>query len=132
MNISISTLQGRVPITVLRPQGNLDASTSDEFSSAAAKVVADGAKDILIDLSEVPFVSSAGIRALHTLYNSLHPAGTGQDKEDVYKGISAGTYAAPHLKLLYPNKKVSEALKLAGLDMYLKMYDSELEAVAAF
>jgi len=132
MEITSSTLQGRVPVTVLHPLGNLDASTSDEFSAAAEKAVTGGAKDILVDLSDVPFVSSAGIRALHTLYNALHPAGSGQDKEAVYKGISAGTYAAPHLKLLHPNKKVSEALKLAGLDMYLKMYDSEQEALAAF
>jgi anti-anti-sigma factor len=132
MEITTSIVQGRVPVSVIGLKGDLDASATDAFNAAAAKTVENGAKDILIDMSGVSFMSSAGIRSLHALYTLLHPAGSAQDQDSVYKGISAGTYAAPHLKLLNPTKKVSEVIKLSGLDMYLKIYTNEQEAIAAF
>ena len=132
MEITISTVQGKVPVSVIRLTGDLDASSADAFTAVVTKLVDDGAKDILIDMSGAPFMSSAGIRSLHALYILLHPAGSAEEKDAVYKGISAGTYAAPHLKLLNPTKKVSEVIKLSGLDMYLKTYSSEQEAIEAF
>jgi anti-anti-sigma factor len=130
MEISTSTLNGRVPVTVLRLKGDLDASTSDSFMQAAKKALDDGATDFLVDLSGVSFISSAGIRALHGLYNTLHTGGA--SKEAVFHEINAGTYSAPHLKLLKPAKKVQDVLSMAGLDMYLKSYQDEKEALAAF
>jgi anti-anti-sigma factor len=132
MEITTSIVQGKVPVSVIALKGDLDASSAAAFDAAAAKTVADGAKDILIDMSGVPFMSSAGIRSLHALYILLHPSGSEKEKDSVYKGISAGTYSAPHLKLLNPNKKVTEAIKLSGLDMYLKIYTHEKEAIEAF
>jgi anti-anti-sigma factor len=132
MEITTSIVQGKVPVSVICLKGDLDASSAEAFNLATAKTVEDGAKDIMIDMSGVPFMSSAGIRSLHALYILLHPTGSEAEKDSVYKGISAGTYAAPHLKLLNPNKKVTEAIKLSGLDMYLKIYHSEQEALEAF
>ncbi len=132
MEITTTHLMGRAPVTVLHLKGDLDASTSDAFSAAANQAVAAGAKNILVDLTEVPFLSSAGIRALHGIYTLLHPVGSEQDQADVYQSISAGSYAAPHLKLLRPNRKVEEVIKMAGLDMYLKSYQDEAEALKAF
>jgi anti-anti-sigma factor len=132
MEITASTVQGKVPVSEIFLKGDLDASSAEAFNDATAKLVEGGAKNILIDMSGVPFMSSAGIRSLHALYISLHPTGSEGEKDAVYKGISAGTYSAPHLKLLNPNKKVTEAIKLSGLDMYLKIYHNEQEAVEAF
>ena len=132
MEITISNVQSRVPVAVMRLKGDLDANSADTFNDAAAKVVESGATDILIDLSEVPFLSSAGIRSIHALYSKLHPSGSAQDMDAIYKAINAGVYAAPHLKLLKPSNKVEEVIKMSGLDMYLKIYNSEQEALAAF
>jgi anti-anti-sigma factor len=132
MEIKTETKQGKVAVTVLRLQGNLDASSSDFFSGTTNQAIQNGAKDILVDLSGVEFMSSAGLRALHALYTQLHPVGSAEEKEVVYKGINAGTYEAPHLKLLKPSRKVEEVIKLAGLDMYLKSYQDEQQAIAAF
>jgi anti-anti-sigma factor len=132
MEITTSIVQSRVPVTVMRLEGDLDANSAESFNAAVAAVIEGGARDVLIDLSAVPFLSSAGIRSLHALYTQLHPGGSEQEKDAVYKGISAGTYSAPHLKLLKPTHKVEEVIKLSGLDMYLKMYTNESEALAAF
>lgn len=132
MEITITQFTGQVPVTLMHLKGDLDASTSDAFSAAADQAITAGAKNILVDLSEVPFLSSAGIRALHGLYTQLHPVSSEQSQAEVYQGISAGIYAAPHLKLLHPNRKVEEVIKMAGLDMYLKSYQDEAEALNAF
>ncbi len=132
MEITTSNVISNVPVTVMRLKGDLDASSADVFNDAVAKAVDSGAKDFLIDLSDVPFLSSAGIRSIHALYSKLHPSGSAQEMDAIYKAINAGTYAAPHLKLLKPTRKVEEVVRLSGLDMYLKIYGDEQEALAAF
>ena len=71
MEIKVSTENGRVPVTVLHVDGNIDSSTYEAFQSTAKKLIDDGARYMLVDLSHAPFVSSAGLRALHTLFNEL-------------------------------------------------------------
>lgn len=132
MEITTSTVQARVPVTVLQAKGDLDASTIGAFTAVANQVVEGGARDILVDMAGTPFMSSAGIRALHNLYTRLHPSGTQAEQDAIYQAINAGTYSAPHLKLLKPTRKVEEVIRLAGLDMYLTIFPSLEEAVAAF
>ncbi len=48
--------------TLCRPSGELDAYTVDDFREALGEV--SGAPRLLIDLSEVPFMDSAGLGAL--------------------------------------------------------------------
>lgn len=49
-------------VTVLRPVGELDAFTVTEFRAAIAEYKGPG--ELVIDLSSVPFVDSAGLGAL--------------------------------------------------------------------
>jgi len=59
--------KGRVPITILQLNGNLDASNYTEPIQKAQELFAGGARDLVIDLSNVPHISSAGLMAIHTL-----------------------------------------------------------------
>ena len=131
MEIIVSQAKGRVPVTIMRLKGDLDYLSADDFDAKARKAVENGAKDILVDLSGVAFMSSVGIRSLHQLYDLVH-AGESEEKKAVYKGILSGTYKAPHLKLLNPNQRVFESIKLIGLDMYIDIFKDEPEAIAAF
>ena len=131
MEIIISQAQGRVPVTIMQLRGEFDYLSVDDFDAEAKKVVESGARDILIDLSGVTFMSSVGMRAIHLLYDQVHKAESGE-KKAVYKGVMAGTYKAPHLKLLGPTNRVLESLKLIGLDLYIDIFDNKQEALAAF
>ena len=134
MEIKVSTENGRVPVTVVHVDGNIDASTSDVFKAKADELIKGGARHILVDLSHVPFVSSAGLRAFHGIFNtlrSLHPDANLSD-DAVKKGISAGTYKSPHLKLLNLSKKTKTAFQLSGFDMYIETYTDMKTAVASF
>jgi anti-anti-sigma factor len=134
MEIKVSTESGRVPVTVLHVDGNIDSSTYEKFQSTARKLIDEGARYILVDLSHAPFVSSAGLRALHTLFNELrsrNPEANLND-EQIKKGISAGTYKSPHLKLLNLSPETKTAFETSGFDMYIDTFTDRNAAIASF
>ena len=134
MEIKVSTESGRVPVTVLHVDGNIDSSTYEQFQSTAKKLIEDGARYILVDLSHAPFVSSAGLRALHTLFNELRTRYPQADltDEQMKKGISAGTYKSPHLKLLNLSPETKTAFETSGFDMYIDTFTDRNTAIASF
>ena len=134
MEIKVSTENGRVPITVLHVDGNIDSSTYEQFQSTAKKLIEEGARYILVDLSHAPFVSSAGLRALHTLFNELrarNPEANLTDQQ-IRQGISAGTYKSPHLKLLNLSPETKTAFETSGFDMYIDTFTDRKAAIASF
>ena len=134
MEIKVSTENARVPVTVLHVDGNIDSSTYEKFEAAAKKLIEEGARYILVDLSHAPFVSSAGLRALHTLFNELrsHNPDTNLSDEQVKKGISAGTYKSPHLKLLNLSPETKVAFQTTGFDMFIDTFTDKKAAIASF
>ena len=134
MEIKVFTENARVPVTVVHVDGNLDAQSYEEFENKADELIDQGARYLLIDLSHSPFVSSAGLRALHHLFNQLRARDTDNPSsdEDVRRGISAGTYKSPHLKLLNLSKETRTAFELAGFDMFIEAFDNKQAAIASF
>jgi anti-anti-sigma factor len=134
MEITVSTENGRVPVTVLHVNGNLDASSYQEFQDLAKKLIDGGTRYMLVDLARAPFVSSAGLRALHAIFNELrarNPEANLSD-EQLKRGISAGTYKSPHLKLLNLSPGTKAAFETSGFDMYLETFTDMKTALAAF
>lgn len=134
MEIKVTTENARVPIAVMHLDGNLDSATYNEFQAKADELIQGGARHILVDLSHAPFVSSAGLRALNHIYKKLgaiHPdANLGGD--EVKKGISAGTYKSPHLKLANLSDDTKSVFKMSGFDMYIEIHDDLKSAIASF
>ena len=134
MEIKVSTENGRVPVTVLHVDGNIDSATYQTFQSKVNELIKDGAQYILVDLSHAPYVSSAGFRALHQIFNDLrarHPT-SNLSEEEVKKGIRAGTYKSPHLKLLNLSKETKTTFEMSGFDMFIETYDDRKNAIASF
>lgn len=134
MEIKVSTENGRVPVTVLHVDGNIDSSTYETFQSTARKLIEEGTRYILVDLSHAPFVSSAGLRALHTLFNELRLRNpdTNLSDQQVKQGISAGTYKSPHLKLLNLSPETRTVFETSGFDMYIDTFTDMKTAIASF
>lgn len=132
MEIIIVTTQARVPVTIVRPQGKLDSSSAGYFTEVLRNIVEEGAQDVLIDFSGVPYMSSVGIRALTAAYDWLHPVHSAEERKAVGQGIHNGTYKAPHLKLVNLSPRVLNVLVMVGLDMYLEIFKDEKSALAAF
>jgi anti-anti-sigma factor len=134
MEIKVSTESGRVPVTVLHVDGNIDSSTYEQFQSTAKKLIDEGARYMLVDLSHAPFVSSAGLRALHSLFNELRTRNPEANLSDdqIKEGISAGTYKSPHLKLLNLSPETKTAFETSGFDMYIDTFTDRNAAIASF
>lgn len=132
MDIIVSREQGRVPVTVIRLHGSLDASSYGQLEQAFREVHTAGAQHILLDLADAPYVSSAGIRTLSLMFRALLQSAGEAEDEALYQGVRDGTYRSPYLKLLAPNELVRNALKISGMDMLLDVYADLDGAVAAF
>jgi len=134
MEIKVSTEQARVPVTVMHVDGNIDSATYDSFKTRADELIQGGARYILVDLSHAPFVSSAGLRALHSIFNTLRTLQSDSKltDEQVKRGISDGTYKSPHLKLLNLSHETQTAFKLSGFDMFIETFADRQAALASF
>jgi hypothetical protein len=130
MDVTISQAQGRVPVTIFRITG---AITDNQELEARAQAAYDGgARNILLDLTEVPYMATAGLRALHAIYTLLRTDTPEESDEATRAGIAAGTFVSPHLKLLKPTPHVQEVLKAAGYDMFLQIHRDLDQAIASF
>lgn len=134
MEIKVFNENGRVPVTVMHVDGNLDSSTHGTFLAKADELINGGANYILIDLSHTKFITSAGFRAFNDLFNklrTLHPDANLSD-EEVKKGIGAGTYKSPHIKLLNLSDEARTAFELAGFNLFIETFTDLQTAVASF
>lgn len=133
MEIKVSTENGRVPVTVLQVDGSIDLSTYEDFQSQTEKLIEGGARRILVDMARVPFMSSSGLRALNQIFNKLRESNKDDvTDEELKKGISAGAYKSPHLKLLNLSEKTRVAFETAGFDMFIETFTDRQTAINSF
>ena len=90
----------RGDIVELHITGRLDGYWAEHLSTGLADVVREGGHQIRVNLSDVSFLSSAGIRVLVQCFKQL-------------RAIDGS------LAVWHPSQQVSEVLKLAGLDTLL-------------
>ena len=124
MEITTSQIQGRVPVTVLRVQGTVDSSTFQDFTNIMRTAIDGGAEFLLLDLTEVPFMSSAGIRSLNEISMFL--------RKKFPQEKLGWTPRSSRLKLLNPSIRVDEVFKISGVDTIFEIHSEMEEAVASF
>ena len=132
MDIEVSQEQGRRPVTVFRIKGEINITTYEQLEQQARAAFNAGARDLLLDLTDVTYISSAGIRALNNIFKLLRSDAPEESDEAMRQGLSDGTFKSPHLKLLGPSPRVLEVLKIAGVDMLLQIHSSRKDAIASF
>jgi anti-anti-sigma factor len=134
VEIITSVESGSVPVTVMQITGNIDSTTHDVFTLKANELIHDGARHILVDLSQSPFISSAGLRAIHMLVKKLRMLNpdTNLSEPEYKKKIATGTYKSPHIKLLNLSQETYTAFTLSGFDMFIETYTDKETAIASF
>jgi anti-anti-sigma regulatory factor len=118
MNIAASVEQGKVPVTVIRLEGRLDGGTYKDLIEKAIELYNAGARDILLDLSDLTYISSAGLVALHIIALLLRGE-TLPDPEHKWSALKSASRSRQvgiqkHLKLLNPRPDVDHVLDLVG------------------
>ncbi len=136
MEITVTHAQGKVPVTVLQLHGELDGSNYRDLIQKAQQVFETGTRAILLDMSDTPFISSAGIVALHTIAKILAGVRPGEDESgwesfrEIDRTRQAGEKAA-NFKLLGPQPRVMGVLDTVGFSQYFEIftdYDAALES----
>jgi anti-sigma B factor antagonist len=95
-------------VVVASLQGELDLYNAEELRHALRTAVDDGAKRIVIDLTDVEFVDSTALGVLLEARARLGPGS---------------------LKLARPRLETRRALEVSGLDRHLPVYDSVDQAL---
>jgi anti-anti-sigma factor len=112
--VQISHAQGRVPVTIFQIQDRVNLGNYAELEQIAKDAYANGMRDLVIDLSQTPSLTSIGIRAIVIIHKLV--------SSDQVK----------HLKLAGLMPAIHEMLEIAGITMFIEVYDSVNEAVASF
>jgi len=132
MNIKVSHEMGRVPITVLSIDREIDSLNYEKLDEIAYQEIENGTQYILMDLSGVRFMSSAAFRSMTRIFKKLRSVSKDGSDEDMHKGINAGTYKSPYLKIYKPSKAVAETMKIAGFDMLLEINNDMKASIDSF
>jgi anti-sigma B factor antagonist len=99
---------------VVSVKGRVDSSTAPKFSAALDKVTEKGRYKIVVEMSGLEYMSSAGFRALLAAQRNCKRYNRGE----------VVLAAVPH--------QIKEALELAGFTELFKSFDDDLAAVGSF
>jgi anti-anti-sigma regulatory factor len=133
MQISFSKQES---VTVMHLMGDVDASNYTELINKAQETYDDGVRDLLLDLGKVPFISSAGLMALHTVARifSGQPMQTTDGGRPAFRAINPqqDAPARDHVKLLNPQPAVEQVLEMVGLTAFFDVFADLGAAVKSF
>lgn len=110
--MQIST-QDSGAVTVVAVSGRVDSSTAPGLEDALKQLVDAEKTHIVLDLLDVEYMSSAGLRAMVSTLKSV-------------KRVNGD------LRIANPSARVEEVLRLAGLTSIFGIYRSRDEAVGSF
>jgi anti-anti-sigma factor len=128
LNITASQIQGEVSVTILHLSGHLHGNTEKQLIDRARQAYEDGSTHILLDLSGLEVLTSAGLRAIHNIFNLLTP----QSDVTVIRQHGEEPYKSPYFKLVCPNPDVYYILNIAGFLQNILIYNNMDEAVNSF
>ena len=136
MEITVEKVFAAVPVAVLSTHGEIDASNFMDLVKAAQVAYQEGFRDLLLDLSDSPFLSSSGLVALHSIALlmrgelPLDPTAGWDAIHAMERNLENGVQE--HVKLLNPPPRVERTLERTGLSMFFQMFKDKTEALASY
>lgn len=128
LNITSSQIQGEVTVTILHLSGHLHGNTENQLLDRARQAYEDGSKYLLLDLSGVEILSSAGLRAIHKIFNLFTP----QSDVEIIRQHGQEPYKSPYFKLVCPNPEIYYVLNIAGFLQNILIYNNMEDALNSF
>ena len=128
LNITASQIQGEVSVTILHLSGHLHGNTEQQLIDRARQAYEDGFTHILLDLSGLEVLTSAGLRAIHNIFNLLTP----QSDVAIIRQHGEEPYKSPYFKLVCPNPNVYYILNISGFLHNIPIYNNMDDAVNSF
>ena len=127
-----SRIDARVVVTVFHLKGDLDLQSSGQFEQTVRSAYKEGTRHVVLDLSEIRYISSAGLRGIHAIFDLLRQGDSTENDSQIKKGVRDGVFKSKHIKLAAPSKNVQQVITMAGYDMFMEIYPTVDQAVASF
>jgi len=108
-NLNHETQNGAL---VLKPARRIDSSSAKAFEDDASALLDAGPKKVVIDASDLDYISSAGLRVILTTAKKAKAAGGG-------------------LTIANARNNVKEVLAVSGFDGIFGLHDSVAQAIAS-
>lgn len=100
-------------VLVVDLEGRLDAQTSDPASDQLTRLVRSGHLKIVLNLDQLTYVSSAGLRV-------------------ILQSVKLLRAANGEMKLCRANGLVKEVIEISGFNSLIRVYDAEQDACADY
>lgn len=110
IDIDISRLE---QVTLVEVNGRVDGITAPLLGSALRDQMAEEHVQLVVDLSGVEYMSSAGLREIVT-------------------ALKQARSLSGDLRLARPTERVRDIMQLAGLDQIVRMFTSPDEAIDSY
>lgn len=136
MAVTIEEVEGaQDEVKVIAIHGDLDYTNYLDVVEKAREARDAGASQLLVDMSDVPFMGSSGLFALHSVA-LLMMGETPPDPEsgwDSYhaldRTLSSGIH--PHVKLIAPQPAVDKVLERTGMKRFFEIHPDRAQAAAS-
>lgn len=100
-------------VSVMKVKGQVDSETAPELDAALSKLLEDGRNRVVVNLQEVEFLSSAGLRAL-------------------VKALKGAQGSGGDVRLASVPEPINGILLTVGMTQMFKMFATNEEAAAGF
>jgi len=107
------TVSKEAGVTLICVAGRIDSSNANELGEALTELIDSGNRSLVMDLSAVDYMSSAGLRELVSALKRV--------KRD-----------AGDLRIAQPSKRVLDVMTLAGLNTIFTIYNTQAEALNSY
>ena len=128
MEITVDVKQASEPVAIMRLRGSIDASNFVQIVDKAQEIYQNPARNLILDLSEVPSISSTGLAAIHKI--ALVYSGVPDQMK--HPDLTHNSNARKHVKLLSPQPDVERELETAGLKLFFKVFHDLETALKSF
>lgn len=100
-------------ITVVQPDGRIDTEAAEQLDQVLQAALASGSHRIVVDMSKVEYISSAGLRSLAAVLVKCRDEGG-------------------DMKLAALNERVARVFKIIGFDLLMSVTDTPESAISEF
>jgi anti-anti-sigma regulatory factor len=136
MEMTSGTVSGSPNIVILSLNGELDASNYLDVIDRVRQLYDGGARQLVIDLSDLSFLSSSGLVSLHSAALVMR----GEEPPSPDLGWSAFHAIASDVeqgfetccKLVNPKGRVRKTLEMTGFNTFLEIFDDTESAIHSF
>jgi anti-anti-sigma regulatory factor len=133
MGMTVEQAEGAVPVTILSVHGDLDAASFEALIARGRELYASGTRALVVDLTDLRYMGSSGLVALHSLALLLG----GQEPPDPEAGWAAfrevgSAGASGQVRIANPQPQVDRTLERTGMKQLFEVHADRESAVSSF